>query len=171
MIKTLLVIDFDGTLCNTPHPEYGKKMWSDYYNKEYPHIGWWSKPESLDLNVFDINCYKSMVNIINKYSGSETYKMILTSRIYKLNDEIRKVLDRNNIYVDEINTKSGKKDKGERLKEIIIKFPELEKIMAFDDNIEDINAYLRVKNELDNNIDFEIYSLNKGSMVLVDEIN
>ncbi|MFW5847358.1 MAG: hypothetical protein ACOCVF_00365 [bacterium] len=171
MITRLLAIDLDGTLCNTPHPEYGKEMWSKYYGKEYPHIGWWSKPESLDLNVFDIDCYQSMVNVINKYNDNETYKIILTSRIPKVEEEINKVLKHNNIKIDKIYTKSGKQDKGERLREIMNQFPELNEVMVFDDNIEDINAYVRLRDQLDDNISFYIYSLNKGTMILINEIN
>ena len=170
MITKLLVIDFDGTICDSPHPEKGKDMWKKYYNKEYPHIGWWSKPESLDLNVFDIKCFNSMVQFINKF-GSDTYKMILTSRMSKLHDSVKAVLDHNNIYVDEINLKDGRGDKGVRLNNVLKRFPDLKEIYCFDDNIEDINAYMRLKNELNSQYVFHIYSLNRGNMIQLTESN
>ena len=50
----LISFDFDDTLCHTPLPEDGKQIWFEKTGTEWPYNGWWSKPESLDLEVFDI---------------------------------------------------------------------------------------------------------------------
>lgn len=75
-------------------------MWSKYYGKEYPHIGWWSKPESLDLNVFDIKLYDTVVNVINKNKNDNTFLLLLTNRLYKLENSVKEVLNKNNIVFD-----------------------------------------------------------------------
>ena len=64
----LVSFDFDDTLCDTPLPYPGKQIWEKkmihfYPNNpekwNWPHSGddrksWWTKPESLDISVFDI---------------------------------------------------------------------------------------------------------------------
>ena len=52
--KRLICFDFDDTLFHTPLPEEGKKIWKEKTGQEWPHIGWWGKPESIDNEIFEI---------------------------------------------------------------------------------------------------------------------
>ena len=52
-IKKLICFDFDDTLCHTLKPEEGKVIWKEKFGTDWPHRGWWSKPETLDLDIFD----------------------------------------------------------------------------------------------------------------------
>ena len=53
--KKLISFDFDDTLVKTPLPEEGKIVWKEKTGTDWPHRGWWSKPESLDMEIFDMS--------------------------------------------------------------------------------------------------------------------
>lgn len=76
MIRKLAAYDMDGTLLYTPEPEYGIKAYEENTGLKYPHMGWWSKPESLDYNIFDIKpnmAVLSRLNQDNAKSGVQTF--------------------------------------------------------------------------------------------------
>ena len=101
MIKTLSFFDFDQTLFNTPLPESGKRIWEEKTGEEYPHVGWWSRVESLDSNVFDIQPFPSVLNQLrNDISKSDTYTVMLTSRMNKLKPQIEILLNNHDIVFD-----------------------------------------------------------------------
>ena len=54
MIKKIVIFDFDGTLCFTPEPVEGKKIWFEKTGTVFPYPGWWSKKETLDMDIFYI---------------------------------------------------------------------------------------------------------------------
>ena len=60
-ITKLAVFDFDGTLIDTPLPEFGKQEYKDKTGEEWPHAGWWGQPLSLDSEIFDINIIPSVI--------------------------------------------------------------------------------------------------------------
>ena len=129
LIENLEAFDFDGTLFQTPEPEYGKRYWSEYYNKEYPYLGWWGRSESLDLNVFDIKPIQSVLNQLkDAINKPNTYVIILTSRIERLRPYVQKILDVNNINVDYLDMKNNDLDKGNRILKYINKYPNLKTI-------------------------------------------
>ena len=65
-IKKLVCFDFDDTLCNTVKHDDGKVIWREKFGVEYPHRGWWSKPESLDMDIFrSPNCPKSQCFLLS----------------------------------------------------------------------------------------------------------
>ena len=133
MINRLLIIDFDGTLFSTPMPEKGKAIWKSVKGIDYKHIGWWSKPESLDLNVFDIKPFPKVLSILNKdISTPNTYVIVLTSRMEKLRQEVQNVLDANNINVDKLDLKYNEKTKGQKVLDYLNEFPELTEINVYE---------------------------------------
>ena len=84
-IKKLISFDFDDTLFHTPLPEEGKKIWKQKTGKDWPHSrGWWSKPESLDTEIFDIpinlNIYEKYENKI--YINKINYFQIFQQEIH-----------------------------------------------------------------------------------------
>jgi hypothetical protein len=54
IVEKIVCFDFDDTLVFTPKEEPGKIKWEEFTGIKFPHDGWWSKPESLDLEIFDI---------------------------------------------------------------------------------------------------------------------
>ena len=45
-ISKLSVFDFDGTLIDTPLPDYGKAEYKKKTGEDWPFPGWWGQPLS-----------------------------------------------------------------------------------------------------------------------------
>jgi hypothetical protein len=165
MIKRLIAIDFDGTLINSPLPDEGKKIWKSVMGKDYEHIGWWGRVESLNTDVFDIKPFPNILNILNKdVRNSETYVIVLTSRIEKLRSNVQNVLDINNIRVDKLDMKRDERTKGQKILDYIKNFPDLIEINVYEDKEDQINSYKEIKNQIPENIKFNIYIANQGNL-------
>ena len=169
MIKTLYVFDFDGTLYDSELPETGKLKWEKITGEKYPHLGWWGRPESLDVNIFKNKPFEKVLNILNNANNDpESYVIILTSRLERLRPYLNKVLVVNNINVDEVSMKNDNRDKGQKVLDKIKNFPDLNVVNVYDDRDVDIQAYKRILPEIDNKIQFNIFLATEGLLTLVD---
>jgi hypothetical protein len=153
---------------DTPSPEGGKEQWSQAKGIPYPHVGWWSRAESLDTEVFDI---KPLPNILSKLNSdrnaSDTHVIILTSRQEKLRPQIENVLALNNIGVDEIVMKKGRDDKGDVILKYVEANPDLENVVVYDDfagGMEDkIREFTKIKDVLaDKGIEYNVIRVVDG---------
>lgn len=97
MTKKLISFDFDKTLIMTPLEEEGKLAWEKHYNTHFPKRGWWSHPESLDLNVFQPKPNDWVLSEFIKATSEDNYVFIATGRIKKLENHVQKILEYNNI--------------------------------------------------------------------------
>lgn len=169
MIKRLAAFDFDGTLMNSPEKEVGKIEWQEKTGQPYPHQGWWGRPESLDLDIFDIKPFPTVYNQLKKeQSTPNTFVIVLTSRQEKLRPQVQAVLDANNIHVDKLDMKYDWKDKGQKILNYIQQFPDLVEVNVYDDMEEHILAYEAIKAKLPENITLNIYHSNQGNLALVE---
>lgn len=102
-ILKLAIFDFDGTLVNSPTPETGgKEIYKKNTGKEWPHIGWFSKPESLDIEAFDITINDAVVsNYKHEASQPNTATVMLTGRLIRLAGDVVNVLNNHNLKFDE----------------------------------------------------------------------
>ena len=136
-ITKISIFDFDGTLMRTPHPEDGKKEWENFYDKDYPHIGWWSKPESLDDTVFNIEPIESTVTDYLKEMGDpNTLVIMLTGRLPHHHDQVIELLMTHNIVFDEYHYKETGDTLGSKLHTIISllnKYPNVSSIEMWED--------------------------------------
>lgn len=107
-MKKIVSFDFDDTLCLTPEPEEGKLIWFEKTGTTWPHRGWWSKPETLDLSIFDIPVnpfvYKKYLETV---SEDDTMVILATGRIVKLQKEVENVLRANNLTFDLVACNTG----------------------------------------------------------------
>lgn len=164
-IRSLYFFDFDATLIDSPIPEIGKIIWEEKTGNPYPHIGWWGKPESLDTTVFNIKpflLFESMLKVA--FDDSESYVIILTSRIEKLRDCVQNVLDVNNIRVDKLDLKRNNLTKGQRVLRYLDLFPNVEIVNAFDDKDSDILSYIETKPLISKHIVFNIFFAENGKL-------
>ena len=169
MITKLAVFDGDGTLLDTPEPDEGKKQWSDTKGMKYPHIGWWSKPESLDLNVFDIGTFPEIERLLNTENNHpNTYVVLLTSRMEKLRPQFEDILDKNRIRVDKLDMQKDNRSKGQKILDYIKEFPELKQIDVYDDRDKEIESYRSIVNQIPEHITFNIFFVNEGKISLVE---
>lgn len=169
-IVKFYAIDFDGTLGDSPMPDVGKKIYKEKTGKDYPHKGWWGRPESLDIEMFDIKPFKTLLNIVNEANAdSNSYVIILTSRMEKLRPQLQAVLDANNIKVDKLDMKKSEKTKGDKVLEYIKQFPDLKEVNVYDDRDTDIASYKEIESKIPRNIQFNIYLANEGKITIVSE--
>jgi len=107
-IKKLISFDFDDTLVHTPLPNEGKKIWKEKTGEDWPHRGWWSKPESLDTEIFDIPLNKK---IHKRYQQAikdpDNYVILATGRIEPLKDEVYEILGDYGLSFDETHLNPG----------------------------------------------------------------
>lgn len=168
-MKRLAIFDFDGTLINTFEPIKGKVAWEKYYNKLYPHVGWWGRKESLDTKVFDIKPFpKVLAQLELNKTIVDTKVIILTSRREKLRLYVEKILNNNNIIVDDIILKRGNETKGDVILKIVDYNHDLEEIVVFDDfmnrDAEKISEYTKINNLLPLNIKYELFYVNSDNI-------
>ena len=149
---SLAYFDFDGCLGNTPHPSYGKELWSEYHETPYPHKGWWGRLESMDLDAFAIRTNTHMHTEWKRLHGEGYITNVLTSRQPKFKDLIQTILDNNNVTVEEIFTVKGQITKGERMvifvKEWIDKGYTVKNVIFFDDRMKEIVTAEAVQDEM-----------------------
>lgn len=136
MKQTIKYFDFDGCITYSPEPETGRVEYLKKTGKEFPHIGWWSKPASLDLNVFDIKLIKSVDKVFQIASADPNCKtVLLTNRIHKVEDAVRKVLEHHNYKMDLYTFRAGAHNKGQRIVQILKDhFPNATNAEFYDDD-------------------------------------
>jgi len=134
--ETIYFFDFDGTLMYSPLPDEGKKIYKQKTGNEYPHKGWWSKPESLDLDIFDIQTKTNMeMEFRDVINNPKAHAVLLTNRLGRLGDAVKKVLDKHNMKFEHYSYKDTNKEKGERILDIMTKFyPNVKNIIFYDDD-------------------------------------
>ena len=142
--------DFDGTIIDSPMPDLGKLLWAKKYGNVYPHRGWWSKSESLDMELFDIKPIKEVERRLQKdIKDKNCWVVLLTNRISKLKPEVSKVLNHLNISVDEFQMMDRINfSKSIRIKNVLQDFPQASQIDILDDDDKNIHDFLKLKNEL-----------------------
>lgn len=134
--ETVYFFDFDGTLMNSPLPDTGKDYWSKIKGTKYPHKGWWSKKESLDMNVFDIQPKAQVETIYREVmTNSQDHAVLLTNRQYFLADQIEAVLEKHNIKFEIYSYKQDSDEKGDRILRIMkTHYPGVKNIVFLDDD-------------------------------------
>jgi hypothetical protein len=137
IINKISIFDFDGTLMSTPHPEEGKLIWEEKTGTKYPHIGWWSKPESLDTEIFDIKTIPPTVKAYEREKENpNTLVIMLTGRLPQQHKQVEGLLSSNGIYFDEYHYKGNGDTLGSKLNTIrtlLSKYPTVESIEMWED--------------------------------------
>lgn len=144
-INKISIFDFDGTLMKTPDSTEGKKQWEEFYGEEYPHKGWWGKPESLDDAVFDIQPIDSTVSDYKKeMENSNTFVIMLTGRIPHQSSQVEELLAFHNIYFKEYHYKSNGDtltSKLNTIKSLLNRFPQVKEIEMWEDREAHVIAF------------------------------
>lgn len=172
MITTFSFYDMDGTLLDTPMPEDGKRIWQEKTGTPYPHQGWWGRPESLDSTVFDIKPFASVLNQLRSdQTKNDTYTVLLTSRLTKLQPQIETLLKANGITFDDLSLKSGGEDKDARIMTYLKKFPQVHTINIYDDREKEMVIFSKMKDQLKGDYQVNIYRVTDGKIALVEGEN
>jgi hypothetical protein len=160
-INKISIFDFDGTLADTPNKEDGIVLWEAKNKKDYPHKGWWGKPESLDENTFNIKLIPSTIDDYNKESeGDNALMIMLTGRIPKLANQVESILNKNGVIFDEYHYK----EKGDTFTS---KINTLKKLIGQNPNVTEIEMWEDRLNHADG---FEEWGVNNGIDIKVNRI-
>ena len=144
-ITKLTIWDFDGTLISTPLPEEGKKIYKKKTGNDWPHAGWWGQPLSLDTSVFDMPTVPSVIADYKKERAKpDTMTVLLTGRMVKLTDMVKKILAVNHLEFDEYHfNRGGSTDvaKIKTMEDILRRINTIREIHMFDDREEHIPVF------------------------------
>jgi hypothetical protein len=145
-VKKVAIIDMDGTLINTIGPDEGKRVWKEKTGEDFPHRGWWSKRESLDINIFDNDLFPDILSEYQRVKSEEsTFVILCTGRITPLRKQVDAILNKHNLEFDDVilngdkrfSVKGGDNDtlnyKVRVLSSLSNRFPNLEEIEFWDD--------------------------------------
>jgi tRNA nucleotidyltransferase/poly(A) polymerase len=165
LLKKVAFYDFDGTLMDSPMPNPGKEIYHKKTGNVYPHQGWWGREESLDLNVFDIETNAEIESRFREdVSDPNTHVILLTNRLSKLSESIKKVLNKHNMVFNHYSFKSDNREKGERIYDILkSNYPETVLVEFYDDDIKHIENVR--DNLIDTDYEFKVYHVINGSIV------
>jgi len=137
--KKIAIFDFDQTLVNTATPEHGKSHYEKKTGKKWPYEGWWGRKESLDLDVFDMPVIDLVISDYHLEKVQEdTLVVMLTGRLVKLSNEVRKILDAKGLEFDEYHyNRGGSTDvaKIKTMEHLLEKYPTVDEIKMWDDRI------------------------------------
>ncbi len=138
-MKKLYIFDFDGTLIGTPLPDEGRLLYESKTGTPWPHSGWWSKKESLDMGVFDMPVIESVISAYEKAKeDSEGIVVMMTGRIKKLAKHVETILEAKGLSFDRCMYNTGGSTlecKLKSLDELLEEHPSIEEVHCFDDRI------------------------------------
>ncbi len=162
--KRVVFYDFDGTLMDSPLPEFGKPLYKEKTGNVYPHQGWWGRAESLDLDIFDI---QPNSDVEGKFrfdaSDPDTYVVLLTNRLSRLAEPIKKVLNKHNMVFDYYSFKNDGREKGERVLDIMqTSYPDIKTLEFYDDDVKHIQNVR--DNLIDTEYDFKVNHVVDGKL-------
>ena len=78
----------------------------------------------------------------------------------KLRPEVEAVLKANNIKVDKVDMKRAEGDKGVKVMRYIKQMPDLKVVNVYEDRDTDIEAYERIRSQMPEGVEFNIYLAN-----------
>jgi tRNA nucleotidyltransferase (CCA-adding enzyme) len=139
-INHIAVFDFDNTTIDSPNPEIGKEIWKEKTGKDWEHKGWWGKIDSLSMEVFDLKPIGETLDGYNRVKNDPSvYKVLLTGRIGKFENQVKKILNSHGIKFDDylFNDKGSTIEfKIHELESLIKKFPNATVVEMWDDREE-----------------------------------
>ncbi len=144
-ITKLSVFDFDGTLIDTPLPEYGKAEYKKKTGEDWPFTGWWGQPLSLNPKIFDMPMIPMVQSAyIKEKPKSNTAVIMLTGRMAKLGGYVKHILDDKGFEFDEYHYNRGGSTESAKLKtldDLLSRYPDVEVVEMWDDRDEHIPIF------------------------------
>ena len=164
-LKRLVIFDFDSTLISSPMPDFGRAEWKEKTKQDFPYKQkWWSTPESLNTDVFDIKAIAPVFNQMrDEQKRKDTMVVVMTNRMDTLEREVKQVLHKNRINPDALSmAEVREQNKGGRVLDILAKNPTIKYVAFYDDqekNILDVRTALKGKG-----ITYDLYNCQDGKI-------
>ena len=155
--------DFDKTLVDTITSEEGRSVWEKKKKKKYPHVGWWSKKESLDKEVFDFKPIEEVTQRLNRdFEDKTCWTVLLTNRVVDLKYEVLDILGGFGLQLDELRMmERNGLNKNSRINLALESLHQVSMIDIYDDDMGNIEMFLSLKKKLiQNGKSVSIYHIN-----------
>lgn len=153
-IKKLVIYDFDGTICKSPdNTDENKLLWEKVTGREWGRksdgtykTGWWSKHETLDPDVFEIELVDFVKeNAIKDIEDVNTFAVLMTGRMPICSKNVKEILRRHGVpffnrylFNHSYNTHHFKVLEMENL---FKEFPSIEEYTLWEDRLEHIEEW------------------------------
>ncbi len=141
-ITKISVFDFDGTLIESPMPDWGKAEYEKETGEPYPHKGWWGKIESLS-DFFEIPKIEETEVAYNKERETpNTLLVMMTNRLTHFEDRVKEILKDKNYFFDIYNFKKHHgQEKVKRVQEILKDYPNVEQVEIWEDRPDEVKNF------------------------------
>jgi len=141
----LVVMDFDGTLVDTPLPtDENKAIWKEKTGKSWEG-GWFGNSDSLNLDVFEMPTIPSVISSYRKEkSNPNSLVIMLTGRIMSVSMDVKRVLNHHGLKFDDYLFNDGGETSKNKIKhmEMILKYnPNIRTVEIFDDRDSHIQIF------------------------------
>lgn len=137
--------DFDGTLFDSPLQESGVAQWEEKNKAKFPHIGWWSKPESLCLNTFDIQPLTETYNTyLAELEKEDVLNVLMTGRLFRIKEHVEKVLEKFESKFDHRYFNTGGDTfvfKSKKLDELLLRYPHVTEVEIWEDRQDHVDKF------------------------------
>lgn len=144
-ITKITIWDFDGTLIDSPLPEFGKKHYEDKTGIKWPYKGWWGRELSLDMDIFDMPVVPQVIEAYHKEKANDTTLMVmLTGRMEIMRPHVIKILDSHDLKFDEYHfNKFGATEiaKMRTMEKLLTKYTEVTEMELWDDRLAHIPIF------------------------------
>lgn len=151
-ITKLNIFDFDGTLAKTPLPEFGKVEFEKRTGVAWQHKGWWSKPESLDMDIFDIPLIDETLEAYKKeINDPSVMNVMVTGRMFKLGPQVEKILNYHGLKFDKYCYNRGGDTMNGKLKDfdlLVSELPDLEIVEIWEDRVPHAEKFIEWGDDL-----------------------
>lgn len=137
-VTSIKIFDFDDTLVHTELPDTGKIKYEKATGEPYPHVGWWGRSESLDIDIFEHPVNPDIHREWQKAWSERpnTLVVMLTGRRKKLSNEVERILDKYNLKFDKYLYNYGgdtMPNKIEQMGNLLQEYPDVRVITFWDD--------------------------------------
>lgn len=108
MIDKLICFDLDDTLVHTMKDKIGKEIWKERTGKDWPYVGWWSKAETLDTDMFDTPLNPYVHNeYLDAVADNKNHVILATGRLERLREPVETLLQKLDLQFDGIYLNTG----------------------------------------------------------------
>lgn len=124
----LSVFDFDGTLIDTPMPVMVQRdgesyatspTWKEKTGEDWKWKGWWGRPESLNMDVFEHPTIPSVISDYKKEKARpNTMVIMLTGRRPHLGKHVKAILDSHGLEFDAYLYNYGNKTEDNKIEQM-----------------------------------------------------
>ena len=151
-ITRIAIFDFDGTTIDSGTPERFKPIYKEKTGEDWPFKGFWGRPESLNMDVFDFKPLPEVKSDYNKEVVNDNTLMVsLTGRRGKLGDKVEAILTANGYKFDKYLYNYGSdtlSNKVEQIGNLLEEFPSVRTVALWDDRNEHVSTFKELLDSL-----------------------